>query len=65
MKPTVAMLVCIPHAAWLPDLLPHVLLQRTVRVDDPEVGYRKKRVGEMDAGQPFDLKIEVLTVVKK
>jgi hypothetical protein len=36
-----------------------------VHIDNPDLGYGKKRVGEMDAGETFDLKIEVLQVVPK
>jgi hypothetical protein len=36
-----------------------------VHIDNPELGYGTKRVGEMDAGETFDVKIEVLEVFPK
>jgi hypothetical protein len=62
------LLVPLPASALLTPAclaLPLPAVQRIVHIDNPDLGYGKKRVGEMDAGETFDLKIEVLQVFPK
>lgn len=39
--------------------------KRSVYVNDPELGYGSKGVGEMPGNVPFEMKVEVLKVVSK
>lgn len=39
--------------------------KRSIKVDDPALGYGSQRMGELPAGEPFELRIEVLNVFPK